>query len=108
MGAPNVLLGGSHSGNASALDLARQGLLDILSSDYVPGSLLLAAFRLTGETGMALPEAVARVARNPARAVGLEDRGTIAVGARADFLRVRELDLMPVVRGVWREGERVI
>jgi alpha-D-ribose 1-methylphosphonate 5-triphosphate diphosphatase len=112
MGAPNVVRGGSHSGNVSALSLAADGLLDILSSDYVPGALIQAAFQLTGDAGIALPDAIAKVAENPARAVGLDDRGRIAPGLRADLVRAREVrgetGPMPIVRGVWRAGERVI
>ena len=109
MGAPNVVRGGSHSGNVAALELARHGLLDSLSSDYVPASLLLAAFRLVAEAGFSIPQAVNTVSRNPARAVGLEDRGEIAPGLRADLVQVRLVDgKQPVVRAVWREGRRVV
>ncbi len=108
MGAPNLIRGGSHSGNVSAAALAEAGLLQVLSSDYVPASLLLAAFQAPHcVSGMTLPRAVALVSRNPARATGLHDRGEIAPGMRADLLRVRLLDDMPVVRQVWRGGERV-
>ena len=109
MGAPNLVLGGSHSGNASALDLASSGLLDMLSSDYVPSSTLQGVFLLRdGIVGMTLPEAAATATANPARAVGLEDRGEIAAGKRADFVRVREIEGVAVVRGTWREGLRVV
>lgn len=109
MGAPNVIRGGSHSGNVSALDLASRGLLDILSSDYVPGSLLQSAFRLaTVDDCIDLPAALAKVSRNPARAVGLSDRGEIASGKRADLVRVHDVEGLPVVRAVWREGNRII
>lgn len=108
MGAPNVVRGGSHSGNVAAVDLARLGLLDALSSDYVPASLMMAAFRLTEEAGFGVPEALATVSRNPARAVGLEDRGEIAPGLRADLVQVRMVGSQPVVRAVWREGRRVV
>jgi alpha-D-ribose 1-methylphosphonate 5-triphosphate diphosphatase len=107
MGAPNVVRGGSHSGNISARDQAALGQLDILSSDYAPVSLLHAAFLLHDAIGMALPEAVAKVSRNPAEALGLGDRGEIAPGKRADLVRVRVIDGMPVARQVWRAGERV-
>jgi alpha-D-ribose 1-methylphosphonate 5-triphosphate diphosphatase len=108
MGAPNVVRGGSHSGNVSALDLAGRGLLDILSSDYVPSSLLHAAFLLTERIPeITLPAAVQSVTRTPARAVGLDDRGEIAPGKRADMIRVRILGGSPVVLSVWREGRRV-
>lgn len=109
MGAPNVVRGGSHSGNVSALDLAHRGMLDILSSDYVPGSLLHGAFVLAdGEIGMGLPQAINLVSRNPARSVRLEDRGAIAPGQRADLLQVRVVDSLPLVRAAWRAGERVL
>ena len=79
MGAPNVVRGGSHSGNVSALALATEGELDILSSDYVPAALLMAAFRLTEvEKVGGLPGANRLVTKNPALAVGLADRGEIA------------------------------
>jgi alpha-D-ribose 1-methylphosphonate 5-triphosphate diphosphatase len=112
MGAPNVVRGGSHSGNVAAIDLARSGLLDALSSDYVPASLLLAAFRLLDEAGFTLPRAVATVTAGPARAAKLEDRGEIGLGKRADLVQVRLVEtpgrMQPVVRAVWREGRRVV
>ncbi len=108
MGAPNVVRGRSHSGNVSALDLARAGLLDILSSDYVPASLIQAAFRLPEAVdGLDIAEAVNRVSLHPARAVGLDDRGEIAPGKRADLVRVRVVNGSPIVREVWRQGRRV-
>jgi alpha-D-ribose 1-methylphosphonate 5-triphosphate diphosphatase len=106
-GAPNVVRGGSHSGNVAALALAREGLLDALSSDYVPGSLLLAAWLLRRDAGFSLPRAVAAVSRRPARACGFADRGEIAPGLRADLVRVREVDGHPVVREVFVAGRRV-
>jgi alpha-D-ribose 1-methylphosphonate 5-triphosphate diphosphatase len=107
MGAPNLVLGGSHSGNVSAQHLAEEGLLDALSSDYVPVSLLHAAFRLHRVLDMPLPEAIAPVSRNPAAMIGLHDRGVIAPGLRADLVRARLIGETPSVIAVWREGERV-
>jgi len=108
MGAPNVVRGKSHSGNISATDLVAAGLLDILSSDYVPFALLQAAFLLPRRVeGLDLSRALATVTRNPARAAGLTDRGEIAPGKRADLVRVAADAPLPVVRGVWREGQRV-
>ncbi|MDB5474168.1 MAG: phosphonate metabolism protein PhnM [Devosia sp.] len=108
MGAPNVVRGKSHSGNISATDLVRAGLLDVLSSDYVPFALLQAAFALPQRLeGFTLPAALAMVSGNPARAAGLDDRGEIAPGKRADLVRVRLVGDIPVVRGVWRQGQRV-
>ena len=89
MGGPNMVKGGSHSGNVSAAELAQLDLLDIFSSDYVPSSLLLATFMLGGLEGWTLAKAVRTVTRNPARAIGMSDRGEVAVGQRADILRVR-------------------
>ena len=107
MGGPNVVRGGSHSGNVAAADLARARLLDALSSDYVPGSLMLGAMRLVEEAGWSLPEALATVSLQPAQALGLSDRGMIAQGLRADLVRVHRLGLQPAVRAVWRQGQRV-
>ncbi len=108
MGAPNVVRGGSHSGNASARELAEAGHLDILSSDYVPAALLMAAFRLADTPAVGgLAGAIRLVSKAPAEATGLKDRGEVAMGRRADLLRVATHDGEPVVRAVWREGRRV-
>lgn len=105
-GAPNLVRGGSHSGNVAAIDLARAGTLDALSSDYVPASLLLAAFQLGDWDSIGLPRAVAMVTRTPARAAGYHDRGELAAGQRADLLRVRVVRAMPLLEAVWVAGER--
>jgi alpha-D-ribose 1-methylphosphonate 5-triphosphate diphosphatase len=107
MGGPNMVKGGSHSGNVSAAELAQHDLLDIFSSDYVPSSLLMATFMLGGLDCWSLPKAVNTVTRNPARAIGLQDRGEIAVGQRADLLRVRLNRVgMPLVLETWLQGKR--
>lgn len=106
MGAPNVIRGVSHSGNVAAGELARAGLLDVLSSDYVPISLLQAAFALAEEEiDFNLPQAIRTVTLNPAEAAGLGDRGMLAVGRRADLVRVRTDEAITVVHSVWREGQ---
>src|SRR5690349_18258369 len=108
MGAPNVVRGGSHSGNIAAVDLAQEGLLDILSSDCIPSSLLMAALQLPRRVpAIDAASAVRTVTKAPAEAVGLSDRGEIAVGKRADIIRVHVARDIPVVRSVWREGRRV-
>ena len=108
MGAPNIVRGGSHSGNIAAADLARHGVLDILSSDYYPASLLQAAFMLSAlGNGHDLPKAIAAVSLAPAQAAGLGDRGEIRVGLRADLLQASDRHGQPVVRQVWRQGRRV-
>ena len=106
-GAPNLVRGHSHSGNVSAAELAARGLLDVLSSDYVPASVLHGAFLLHLQHGMTLPRAIATVSATPAHRVGLEDRGAIAPGRRADLVRVRVQGDVVAVRGVWCRGERV-
>lgn len=108
MGAPNVVRGGSHSGNIAAVDLAREGLLDILSSDYIPSSLLMGALQLPKRVpAIDLASAIRTVTKAPAEAVGLFDRGEIAVGKRADLIRVHVSHDVPAVRSVWRKGRRV-
>jgi alpha-D-ribose 1-methylphosphonate 5-triphosphate diphosphatase len=108
MGAPNVVRGGSRSGNIAAIDLAREGLLDILSSDHIPSSLLMAALQLPLRApAMSLSAAVRTVTKAPAEAVGLFDRGEIAIGKRADLIRVHVAHDVPAVRSIWREGHRV-
>jgi alpha-D-ribose 1-methylphosphonate 5-triphosphate diphosphatase len=108
MGAPNLVRGGSHAGNVATQELARAGALDVLSSDYVPASLLMAGLCLPRAVPkLGLPEAIRTVTKTPAEAVGLMDRGEIAVGKRADLIRVRVARDVPAVRGVWRGGLRV-
>jgi alpha-D-ribose 1-methylphosphonate 5-triphosphate diphosphatase len=108
MGAPNVVRGGSHSGNIAARDLAERGVLDVLSSDYVPFSLIHAPFLLADAIdGFGLEKAIALVSDTPARTVGLNDRGRIAPGYRGDLVRVQRESGVPIVRSVWREGRRV-
>jgi alpha-D-ribose 1-methylphosphonate 5-triphosphate diphosphatase len=113
MGGPNVVRGGSHSGNVSATELAKLGLLDVLSSDYVPGSLLSAVTRLVQEGVMSLPNAIATVTRHPAQATGLTDRGALEIGLRADLVRMRMHEITgqsshAFARSVWREGCQVV
>lgn len=108
MGGPNVVLGGSQSGNISARDLAADDLLDIVSSDYVPPSMLEAAFILPKVVpGIELPQSVAMVSAHPAALVGLDDRGAIVAGRRADLIRISAEGADHSVRAVWRDGERV-
>ena len=106
-GAPNIVRGGSHSGNVAAADVVRAGAVDALASDYVPASLVEAAFQCADELGIALPAAVALVTDRPARMARLADRGRLEQGLRADLARVHVHDGLPVVRTVWRAGDRV-
>lgn len=107
MGAPNAVRGESHSGNVPTDDVAAARLLDGLSSDYVPASLLHAAFLLADRCDLPLSETIAMVTVNNAEMAGLTDRGEISVGKRADLVRVSVIDSVPVVRQVWRQGRQV-
>ena len=106
MGAPNLIRGGSHSGNVAASDLAAQDLLNVLSSDYVPSSLLSGALMLGDQWGD-LARGIATVTQAPAQAAGLDDRGRLAIGARADIVRVHRWGAGGAVRGTWVAGQRV-
>lgn len=105
-GAPNVVRGGSHSGGVSVAELAEKGLLDGLSSDYVPASLLQAVLKLNDKHGIALPAAMAKVTWKVADILGLKDRGHLKPGLRADLVRFRALGATPVINAVWSQGRR--
>ncbi len=109
MGAPNIVRGGSHSGNVAAHQLATSGLLDILSSDYYPASLLDAAFRIadSDDNAFTLAQAVRLVSKHPAQALGLHDRGVIAEGKRADLVLAHRRGEHVHIDHVWRQGKRV-
>ncbi len=108
-GAPNLVRGGSQSGNIAVRDLLAEKLVDILASDYVPRSMLDAAFLIAADPGLDydLPSAVALVTRSPALAGGLKDRGAIEKGLKADLIRVDLQDGHPFVKSAWRSGHRV-
>jgi alpha-D-ribose 1-methylphosphonate 5-triphosphate diphosphatase len=104
-GSPNIVLGRSQSGNVAVEELARLGVLDGLASDYVPYSLLHAPFLLSKRLSMPLPDAIAMVGLAPARMVGLDDRGSIEIGKRADLVRVKTAHGLPIARTVWCQGK---
>lgn len=106
MGAPNLIRGGSHSGNVAAADLAKADLLDILSSDYVPSALMTAALML-GDIWGDVARGIATVTANPARSVGLTDRGSVQIGLRADLVSIRRVAGIAQQRGLWVSGNRV-
>ena len=106
MGAPNIVRGGSHSGNVAAQELARGGLLDILSSDYVPAALLNAAVSL-GTLLEDMAAGIRTVTACPADAVGFDDRGRIAPEKRADLVRFAMHDGLPIIKSVWSRGQRI-
>ena len=107
-GAPNIVRGGSHSGNVNAADLLAAGAVDAFASDYVPPSLIEAGFLCAREGRADLPAAIRMVTETPALMAGLTDRGRLAVGLRGDLTRVRLHGDLPIVRQVWVAGERVI
>jgi alpha-D-ribose 1-methylphosphonate 5-triphosphate diphosphatase len=107
MGSPNVVLGGSHSGNVGAMQLAEADCLDVLTSDYVPASLLHGAF-LVGQRLGDLSAGVRTVTSRPAELLGFADRGRLEAGLRADIVQVRMVGDVPVVRGVWVAGRRTL
>ena len=108
MGGPNLMRGGSYSGNVPASQLAEQNLLEAFASDYVPRSLIECAFRLAGpDFGWSLAKAVATVTSTVAEAADLADRGVVEVGKRADLLRVKAVGTLPILKGVWAQGLRV-
>ncbi len=106
-GAPNIVRGGSHSGNVRVADLVDARAVDAFASDYVPPSLIEAAFQCSRDSAIALHDAIALITDRPARMTRLSDRGRIEAGLRADLVRVRVHGGLPVVRQVWRAGERV-
>ena len=106
MGAPNLIRGGSHSGNIAAHRLAEADLLDIVSSDYVPSALLSAAL-LLGDLWGDVARGIRTVTIAPADAVDLSDRGRLTLGARGDMIRVARIAGAAALRGTWVQGRRV-
>ena len=107
-GAPNVVRGGSHSGNVAASDLARLNLLDALSSDYVPSSLLQAVGELHRNLHRSMAEVMGFVTWRVADMLRLTDRGRLNPGLRADLVRFCFVDTTPVVRGLYVAGVRAL
>jgi alpha-D-ribose 1-methylphosphonate 5-triphosphate diphosphatase len=88
MGAPNVVRGGSQTGNIAAAGLVADGLVDALMSDYYYPALHQAAWALVDAGTCDLPTAWAMISEAPARIMGLTDRGRLAEGMRADVVAV--------------------
>jgi alpha-D-ribose 1-methylphosphonate 5-triphosphate diphosphatase len=109
VGAPNVMMGGSHSGNLSAIDAIKAGAADILCSDYYPASLLHSAFRLEEEGVLSLSAAVRMLTINPAKAMGIDkDFGSVEIGKKADLLVVRKIHGKPMVYKCFINGRTVL
>lgn len=108
MGSPNLILGGSHSGNVSAMELIAHGLVDVISSDYVPQSLVQAMFLIADQQSLPLYQVMQLFTLNPAEAIGLAgDRGSLAVGKRADFITLHHDGVAPRLTGVFTQGQRI-
>ncbi|MFE5318875.1 phosphonate metabolism protein PhnM [Paenibacillus sp. NPDC056579] len=109
-GAPNVLLGGSHSGNLSATEAVKDGSIDILCSDYYPAALLHSVFQLASLCGKDLAEMFKLVTLNPAKAVNIdEELGSIREGKKADIIIIERLegDDLPVITAVMVDGKLI-
>ena len=108
MGAPNVVLGGSHSGNVSAMELVELDLVDIISSDYVPRSLLQSAFLMSQQANKPLYETIKLITINSAKAINLDNEiGSLEVGKKADFITVHDDGIVPRIVEVYKQGDRV-
>lgn len=108
-GAPNILLGGSHAGNLSAIDAIKEKAIDILCSDYYPAAMLHSIFTLSEKYGEDLCEMFKLITINPARAVKLHNTiGSIEEGKKADLLIIERLeDKMPVITSVFVDGKLI-
>lgn len=107
MGAPNAFRGESNTGNLSAMSAIKAGLVDILATDYYPAAMLHSAFRIARENILPLHESMKLISENPARAVGLTDRGRIEVGLNADVVLVEDTGNYPRIRAVLRQGHPI-
>ena len=108
MGAPNIALGGSHSGNVSAMGLVKLNLVDIISSDYVPRSLLQSVFIIAQQANKPLYEAIKLITLNSAKAIDLDrEIGSLEVGKKADLITVHDDGVVPRISAVYKQGHRV-
>jgi len=107
LGAPNVLRGGSQSGSMRAIDAVRAGVASCLCSDYQPSTLVASVYAVVAQSDLSLPQAAALVTANPADACGMNDRGRIAPGLRADLVAVTQVGTLPLVSRTWSAGRQV-
>lgn len=106
MGAPNVVRGGSQSGNIAAKELIKEGVCDYLCSDYHPASMLLSPYRLKEDVGLSLEEGFAMISSTPAKLASLQNRGEIKEGYLADIAVIDESHFPKVVL-TFKSGEIV-
>ncbi|MGL6063558.1 MAG: alpha-D-ribose 1-methylphosphonate 5-triphosphate diphosphatase [Fusobacteriaceae bacterium] len=108
MGAPNILLGGSHSGNLSAEEAINNNAVDILCSDYYPASLLHSIFYMKRK-GSCIKEMVKLISLNPAKALNLDNiTGSLENRKNADILIVEEKDGLPLLKNVFSSGKMIM
>lgn len=106
MGAPNIVRGGSQSGNIAAVELIKNGLCDYLCSDYHPASMLLSPYKLQKDLDLTLEEGFAMISSTPAKLAGLGTRGEIKEGYLADIVVIDETHVPKVVM-TFKDGEVV-
>jgi alpha-D-ribose 1-methylphosphonate 5-triphosphate diphosphatase len=105
-GAPNIIRGKSQSGSMKAIEAIHEGVADCLCADYAPATLIVAVMSIPQKSDLTLAQAIGLVTANPARAAGLEDRGLIEVGRRADLIAVGQPGGVPQVTDTWVHGEQ--
>lgn len=108
MGAPNILLGGSHSGNLSAEEAIKNEAVDILCSDYYPASILHSIFYMKNN-GSCIKDMVKLTSLNPAKALAIDSKtGSLEVGKTADILVIEENEGLPIVKNVFSSGSMIM
>lgn len=109
-GAPNILIGGSHSGNLSASEAIQAQVIDIICSDYYPPAMLHGIFELAKKYDEDLHRLFQLVTINPARAVNLDHEiGSIEIGKKADLLIIEQMeDGYPVVTTTMVDGSIIM
>jgi len=104
-GSPNAVRGGSHIGSLGAAEMVEVGLCDMLASDYYYPAMLAAVDRMDREGRADRLALWSLVSKGPAKAMGLTDRGEIAVGKRADIVLVDwPAGHAPAIQGTWVAG----
>ncbi len=106
MGAPNIVRGGSQSGNIAAIELVKEGICKYLCSDYHPTSMLQAVYRMKEDANLDLAQGFSMVTSTPAKYANLEDRGEIKQGKRADIIVVDDSHIPKVVLTI-KDGESI-
>lgn len=106
MGAPNIVRGGSQSGNIAAIELVKEGVCKYLCSDYHPTSMLQAVYRMKEDANLPLSHGFSMITSTPAAYANLDDRGAIAEGKRADIIVIDDSNIPKVVLTI-KDGESI-